>query len=208
MFRIDSDKTISYFEDSTFPRPMQTTAPGALNFSTEKAFAALADAQKWTREFLEEIWNGFAGVVPFDNLKLVKKFRNRPYGIKQIWNAIQRLIPAGAEVAPQSPVPQTNSKPPRKRKGSAAKGKVRKAKKAPVKTIAQRAPRAPRSDSNLATLISMIGRKDGASIEEVMEATGWTSQHTVRGRISILGSKGTKIESFKDAKRGRVYRAA
>ena len=198
MFRIDADKAITYSDEPV---------AGALNFSTEAALQNLADKEQWSREFLEEVWNGFAGVVPFDNLKPVKKFRNRRYGVGQIWKAIQRLVPAGAE-APTPAPPVTQAKPLRKRKGTAAKGKVRKAKAKPVKAIrAPREPRAPRSDSNLATLVSMIGRKNGASIEEVMVATGWTSPHTVRGRISILGSKGTKIESFKDEKRGRVYRA-
>jgi hypothetical protein len=53
----------------------------------------------------------------------------------------------------------------------------------------------------------MISRKKGASIEEMMRAFGWSATHTVRGRISILGSKfGYAIESAKDEKRGRVYR--
>jgi hypothetical protein len=41
-----------------------------------------------------------------------------------------------------------------------------------------------------------------------MEATGW-QKHTVRGFVSILGSKGSeKIESAKNAPRERSYKIA
>ena len=49
-------------------------------------------------------------------------------------------------------------------------------------------------------------RAKGASLAEIMKATGWPP-HTVRGFVSILGSKGgEKIESLKSAESERVYR--
>ena len=54
----------------------------------------------------------------------------------------------------------------------------------------------------------MIGRKTGATLEEIMKATGWQA-HTVRGLISILGSKrGLRIESSKREDGARVYTLA
>ena len=35
----------------------------------------------------------------------------------------------------------------------------------------------------------MLQRKGGATLEEIAKATGW-QKHTLRGFISILGSKG------------------
>jgi hypothetical protein len=54
----------------------------------------------------------------------------------------------------------------------------------------------------------MIGRTKGATLAEIMKATGWQA-HTVRGFVSILGSKGgEKIESSKNAAGERSYRIA
>ena len=51
-------------------------------------------------------------------------------------------------------------------------------------------------------------RAKGATLPEIMEATNW-QKHTVRGFVSILGSKGgEKIESVKNAVGERTYRIA
>jgi len=43
-------------------------------------------------------------------------------------------------------------------------------------------------------------------LAEIMEATGWL-KHTVRGFVSLLGSKdGEKVESTKNAAGERAYR--
>ena len=54
----------------------------------------------------------------------------------------------------------------------------------------------------------MIQRKGGATLEEIVRATGW-QKHTVRGFISILGSKGgMKVTSTRRESDGaRVYEA-
>jgi hypothetical protein len=52
----------------------------------------------------------------------------------------------------------------------------------------------------------MMKRAKGATLDEIMEATGW-QKHTVRGFVSIVGSKGgEKIESSKNAAGERAYR--
>ena len=57
------------------------------------------------------------------------------------------------------------------------------------------------------TLISMLRAPDGATIEEIMTATGWQS-HTVRGAMAGALKKklGLEVSSEKDDTRGRVYR--
>jgi len=48
----------------------------------------------------------------------------------------------------------------------------------------------------------------GVTLAEIMKATDWQA-HTVRGFVSILGSKGgQKIESSKSADRERTYKIA
>ena len=53
----------------------------------------------------------------------------------------------------------------------------------------------------------MMKRAKGATLAEIMKATGWQA-HTVRGFVSILGSKGgEKIESSKNAAGERPTRS-
>jgi predicted transcriptional regulator len=59
-----------------------------------------------------------------------------------------------------------------------------------------------------AEVIALMKRARGATLAEIVEATGW-QKHTVRGFVSILGSKGgEKIESSKNAAGERTYRVA
>ncbi len=54
----------------------------------------------------------------------------------------------------------------------------------------------------------MLERKGGATLNEICQKHGW-QRHTVRGMISILGSKGGyTIESFKNGQDERAYRIA
>ena len=51
-------------------------------------------------------------------------------------------------------------------------------------------------------------RSKGATLAEIMEATGW-QKHTVRGFVSILASKaGENVESSKNFAGERSYRIA
>jgi len=57
-----------------------------------------------------------------------------------------------------------------------------------------------------AKVIAMMKRPKGATLAEIVEATGW-QKHTVRGFISLLGSKtGLTIESSKNAAGDRNYK--
>ena len=95
----------------------------------------------------------------------------------------------------------TAAKPKRERKAKKAKA----AKKAgPAKKAASK-PKADRANKK-AEVIAMMKRAKGATLAEIMKATGW-QPHTVRGFVSILGSKGgEKIESSKNAAGERTYK--
>jgi hypothetical protein len=140
-----------------------------------------------------DTWNSFAGVAPFDELKPVKKFTDRKTAVARIWAAVARLSPDAAQPAPDV---------------APAKGK---AKKSPTKPAgpAQAQKGATESRSNKkAEVIAMMKRAKGVSLAEIVEATGW-QKHTIRGFVSILGSKGgQKIESSKNTAGERSYRIA
>lgn len=68
-------------------------------------------------------------------------------------------------------------------------------------------PRTPREGTKQATLIAMLRAPDGATIADIMDATGWQS-HTVRGAMSGALKKklGLEVTSEKVGDRGRVYK--
>ncbi len=70
-------------------------------------------------------------------------------------------------------------------------------------------PAAVRPGTKQALLIELLKRKRGATIEEIVEATGWQA-HSVRGAISGALKKklGLAVTSERVEDRGRVYRIA
>jgi hypothetical protein len=110
--------------------------------------------------------------------------------------------------------PKAASKTPAKAPQAATGAKKAKAatSAAPLPKAAPEAPaattkRTPREGTKQATMIAMLQRKDGATIAEIVEATGW-QQHTVRGAFAGALKKklGLTIVSEKLDGRGRVYR--
>ena len=136
------------------------TAKDVENAETTQQFKSVKELGKlaidWSTERLVEIWNSLPGVQP------VKKFRSRETAISRIWTAIQGL---GAIVAPQPP----------------AKARVKAV--ASKKASSEPKPAAARVCSRKAIVIALLEKPEGASLAEIMEATGWQS-HSVRGFIS------------------------
>jgi len=97
--------------------------------------------------------------------------------------------------APEDAIPKTTVKP----KKSKPARKAARPKKAANKPKTERA-------NKKAELISLMKRTKGATLAEIMKATSWQA-HTVRGFVSILGTKGCdRIESSKTADGERTYR--
>jgi hypothetical protein len=93
--------------------------------------------------------------------------------------------------APQARKPATGAKP--KKNATPAK--------APSKTHA-----APRKETKSAKIFDLLGRANGATLAELMKATGWQA-HSVRGFLSTASRKrGAAIQSLKKDKGERVYR--
>jgi len=70
-------------------------------------------------------------------------------------------------------------------------------------------PRKIREGTKQTLLIEMLKRPEGATIAQIVEATGW-QQHTVRGAIAGALKKklGLAVTSEKVEGRGRVYKLA
>jgi hypothetical protein len=66
-----------------------------------------------------------------------------------------------------------------------------------------------REGTKQALVIDMLKRPEGATIAEIVEATGWQS-HTVRGAMAgaLKRKLGLVINSEKDDARGRIYKTS
>ena len=179
-FSIDTDNNITAFTAA------EQVPEGQEHFASAKEFAKLSTGWPITR-FIE-VWNGFAGVVPFSDLKPVKKFTDRKTAVARIWKAVQALTPTAApqaaDVAPKTAKPR--------------KARTQDQKAAPA-----------REGSKKAIVLEMLRRPEGATLADIQSATGWQA-HSVRGFISgALGKKmGLTVESFKTPEGGRGYRTA
>ncbi len=94
----------------------------------------------------------------------------------------------------------------RKRIKSAAKSDTP-SKKVPKIRAKAAKPGGPRAGTKQALMIDLLKRKHGATIDEIVDATGW-QPHSVRGAISgaIKKKLGLTVENQVTEDRGRVYR--
>jgi hypothetical protein len=168
-FAIDNENNITAFT------AVEQLPEGQEHFASEKELAKLAS--NWPGDRLIQVWNGFAGVTPFDDLKPVKKFTDRKIAVARIWKAIQRLAaapaPQAADVAPKA---------------------AKRTKQATAETAAPTA----REGSKKAIVLDLLKRPDGATLKDIMAATDWQA-HSVRGFIcgTITKKMGIKVESSK-----------
>jgi hypothetical protein len=193
-FVIDSENNITVFGTG---EPVPETA-GWEEFKTSEELGHLAES--WPTDRLIEIWNTLPGATP------VKKFTSRQVAAARIWKAIQnlkgRVAPQAAHVATTQA--RTRQKATPVKTGTRAKRPAKVAK--PVrKTKAAGA----REGSKTAKVVALLGRPTGATLKELMKATGWQS-HSVRGFISgALGKKlALKVESTKREDGERLYKIA
>lgn len=110
----------------------------------------------------------------------------------------ETLATVGAQVPEVAPVPpQATTKPTRSKK----------APKAP-KNPTEAKPGGVREGSKTATVIALLKREGGATLEEIMQQMGW-QKHTVRGFMAgAMKKAGFTVESFKAADGARTYRIA
>ncbi len=145
-------------------------------FATQAVLFELAS--HWPGPRLVEIANSIPGFTK------VKYFANRKVGVARIWKALQSQF-AAQPAAQDAPKAKTSRK------------KATPAKKA--------APAKKAGDNKRDQVIAMLKAKGGATLDAIMKATAWQA-HSVRGFISILGSKhGYVIDSTKADDGARTY---
>ncbi len=110
----------------------------------------------------------------------------------------------GAEVERKTSKQSPSTKPQPKQRSRRAEPKP-----SGAKPKGGTSPAAVRPGTKQALLIDLLKRKKGATIEEIVEATGW-QPHSVRGAISGALKKklGLAVTSEKVGDRGRVYQIA
>jgi hypothetical protein len=205
-YSIDTDSNVAVHPNKDAAIKEAGTTGAA--FSTE---AQLSEATaSWPTSRMVEVWNGFAGAPPFADLKEVKKFTDRRTAVARIWTAAQRLgkaleqeqiVPPAAVVksakaiAPAAVAPTVPAQAPAKAKAT----------KDATSADDASAPK-PLEGTRMATVVGLLERAGGATLEEIMSATSW-QKHSVRGFISTLGSKhGYKVVSARcESDKARVY---
>lgn len=111
----------------------------------------------------------------------------------------------------ESTTPETSAAKPARRVAPGRK----KAKKVPAKgkqrdtarVGAKRATQGSENGSKKTHVLELLARKEGATLAEIMKATGWQA-HTVRGFISgaLIKKGGLAVESFQNEAKERCYR--
>jgi hypothetical protein len=162
------------------------TAALAGSKKAENAFHSEAELYKLTADWpvsrLVEIWNSIPGFTA------VKKFKDRKTAVARIWKAIQNLESGVAAQAANAATTDTAAvpAPPPAKKATPAKHAAKAAKPArkPPVTAA-----VARQGSKTAEVLGMLRHPRGATLQQLMHATGWQA-HSVRGFISgTLGKK-------------------
>ena len=166
------------------------------SFNSQQELASLV--ADWPASRLIEVWNGIPGLTP------VKKFTDRKSGVARIWKAIQSLDGGATEATTEAPKPSKKTKTVVKKATKAAPAAKSPAKAAKGKR-AVATPAAARHGSKKAEVLGLLERKGGATLAQIMKATGWQA-HSVRGFISgALGKKmGLTVESERRADGERV----
>jgi hypothetical protein len=182
-FAIDTDNNITAFTAAA------QVPEGQPHFATDKEFAKLSTDWPITR--FVDVWNAFAGVVPFDTLKPVKKFTDLKTAVGRIWKAIQALTPA--------PAPQA----------ATVAAQTAKATKEPRPKDDATGAKGAREGSKTAKVLELVRQPGSATLKEIMAATEWQA-HSVRGFISgqLTKKMGLKIESIKREDGERAYSIA
>jgi Protein of unknown function (DUF3489) len=192
-FTIDATNNITAFASREEARAAKIN--NAESFGSAPELAKLAAA--WPAHRPVEIWNSFAGMAPFADLKPVKRFTNRNVAVTRIWEAVQALLAnVGKPAADVAPAKRKPSK-------VARNGNRRHTARPGAKDAASLA----REGSKKAEVIELMRRSQGATLAEIMELTGWQT-HTVRGFVSgtLVKKLGLKVQSFRSKEKERTYR--
>ena len=152
--------------------------------STEPAILVTSQddlaAAELTGKNLVAIWNALPGAMP------VTKFTSRKVAIERIWRAIETLEPGAAAHAAPTTRKAAKARP---KAGEATRGAT------------------GRKTSKKSTVLELLRRANGATLEELRSATGWQA-HSVRGFLSgtVRKKMGLAPERFERDGGEKAYR--
>jgi hypothetical protein len=66
-------------------------------------------------------------------------------------------------------------------------------------------PKPPRPDSKLGAVLALLQRPDGATLDDLVQATGWLP-HTTRAALTGLRKRGYGVEAVREQGRPTLYR--
>lgn len=185
-FSIDEENNITVHAS----KQDASAVANAVMFSTDRQFADLVgiDGKR-----LIEVWNTLPGVTP------VKKFTSRAIAIERIWKALQSLTcpeKAGGPAIPASVRAQVADLATASAKGTEDAMPQPERASTPANANSGKV----REGSKTATVLEMIRKSGGATLQEIAMATGWQA-HSVRGFLSGTVSKrmGLNVERAKRA---------
>jgi hypothetical protein len=186
-FTIDADDNITAYDT---PQAAVKSSAALPRFSSQTELAQLAadwPASRWT-----EVWNSIPGHKPVSKLGPAKQAAAR------VWAALQQLANTPPKQAEQGHQGRDEGQDCPQGREEGQHGQVQKA----VVTTE------PREGSKKAEVIALLRRAKGVSLSEIQKLTSW-QKHTVRGFISLLGSKaGLNILSTRSETGERTYRVA
>ena len=192
-FTIDSDNNITVYAT----RRAANEAKTGIAFTSEDNLTELLGADS---NRLVAIYNSLTGVTP------VKKFTNNAVASKRIHAELAKLEAPADATTDADDATTTADDAPKTKTAKTANAAAKKAAKAPAKANTAKDANEP-DTSKKAQVLALISRKNGATLDEIMIATGW-QKHTIRGFISILGKNGTTVESSRSEAGARTYKAA
>ncbi|MBI2818138.1 MAG: DUF3489 domain-containing protein [Acidobacteria bacterium] len=193
-FTIDNENNITVFASQQQAKASDQTE--VVLFSSQEELAKLST--HWPTHRLVDLWNSLPGFTP------VKKFTDRKTAIARIWKAIQSLQPTPEAEEKAAPARDIGTGRAAEAK-STAKAKGRKKAAQDGDSNAKEA----REGSKKAAILELLRRPDGATLKDLMDATGWQG-HSVRGFISgaIVKKMGLRVESTKHEDGERRYSVA
>src|SRR5947207_2503298 len=166
-FTIDNEDNITVFASAA--EAAQAGDRTAIQFDSQAALGKVS--ADWPLGRFVEIWNSISGN------RQVSKFADRKKAVARIWAVIQPIAERAVASQPQEP------KPAKPAKGAKPAKKAKAARKASAgKKTGDKGERSNKK----AEVIAMMKRAKGATLAQIVEATGW-QKHTIRGFVSLLG---------------------
>ncbi len=132
--------------------------------------------------------------------EMLKKATKKASSKKAAKPAAKKEAKPASKKASKAAAPKKEAKP-------ASKKAAKTASKPAAKKTAKATDGAAREGSKKQVVLLLLARKDGATMAEIADATGW-QKHSIRGFISgqLTKKMGLVVESSKNAQGERTYR--